>query len=88
MFNSIIAWFDARYSPVALAKDRQPPLGLQKFIFYFVRQFRTAYLIRMVLVAIGAVADAMLPIFVGMVVGFLSAPRPAICSAITGSRCC
>jgi len=76
MFNSIIAWFDARYSPVALATDRQPPMGLQKFIVYFVRQFRTAYLIRIVLVAIGAVADAMMPIFVGMVVGFLSNTSP------------
>ena len=76
MFNSIIAWFDARYSPVALAKDTRPPMGLNGFVFYFVRQFRTAFLIRMVLVAIGAVADAMLPIFVGMVVGFLSGTRP------------
>ena len=76
MFNAIISWFDARYSPVALAKDRQPPTGLAKFIVYFVRQFRTAYLIRMALVAIGSVADALLPIFVGLVVGFLSGTAP------------
>jgi ATP-binding cassette subfamily B multidrug efflux pump len=76
MFNAIISWFDARYSPVALAKDRQPPRSLAKFIVYFVRQFRTAYLIRMALVAIGSVADAMLPIFVGLVVGFLSGTAP------------
>ena len=66
MFNSIIAWFDDRYSPVALAANRQPPMGLWKFVLYFLKQFRTAYLIRVVLVAIGSVADATLPIFVGL----------------------
>ena len=88
MFNAIIAWFDARYSPVAVASNPHPPMGLRPFSFYFVRQFRTAFLIRMVLVAIGAVADATLPIFVGMVVGFLPAPRPATCSPIIGRPCC
>ena len=76
MFNRIIAWFDARYSPVALAANRQPPMGLWKFIFYFVGQFRAAFLIRLGLVAIGATADAMMPIFVGLVVGFLATTPP------------
>jgi ATP-binding cassette subfamily B multidrug efflux pump len=76
MLNSLIDWFDARYSPVALAKDRQPPMGLQKFVFYFIAQFRAAFLIRLGLVAIGSVADAMLPIFVGLVVGFLATTKP------------
>ena len=76
MFNRLIAWFDDRYSPVALAADRQPPAGLWKFIFYFVGQFRTAFLIRLGLVAVGAVADAMMPIFVGLVVGFLATTSP------------
>ena len=72
MFNRLITWFDHRYSPVALADDRQPPMGTAKFTFYFIRQFRAAYLIRLGFVAIGAVADAMMPIFVGLVVGFLA----------------
>ncbi len=76
MFNAIVAWFDARYSPVALAGNPHPPMGLRKFVLYFVNQFRTAFLIRMVLVAVGSVADAMMPIFVGMVVGFLATTRP------------
>jgi ATP-binding cassette subfamily B multidrug efflux pump len=76
MFNALVAWFDARYSPVALAGNPHPPMGLRKFILYFVNQFRTAFLIRMVLVAIGSVADAMMPIFVGMVVGFLATTSP------------
>ena len=76
MFNSILAWFEARYTPVALAANRQPPMGVRPFILYFLRQFRSAYLLRMILVAIGAVADATLPIFTGMVVGFLSGTSP------------
>ena len=72
MFNAILAWFEARYTPVALAANRLPPMGLRAFVFYFVRQFRAAFLIRLGLVAIGAVADSTLPIFTGMVVGFLS----------------
>jgi ATP-binding cassette subfamily B multidrug efflux pump len=76
MFNRLIAWFDDRYSPVALAADRQPPHGLWKFVFYFVGQFRAAFIVRLGLVSIGSVADAMMPIFVGMIVGFLSTTTP------------
>jgi ATP-binding cassette subfamily B multidrug efflux pump len=76
MFNRLISWFDSRYSPVTLAADRQPPTGLWKFVFYFVGQFRIAFLIRLGLVAVGAVADAMMPIFVGLVVGFLATTNP------------
>jgi len=76
MFNRLIAWFDDRYSPVALAANRQPPMGLWKFVFYFIRQFRTAFTIRIVLVAIGSVADATLPIFVGVIVGLLATTPP------------
>ncbi len=76
MLNSILDWFDRRYSPVALAADRQPPLGLWKFVFYFVKQFRTAFIVRSVLVAIGSIADAMMPVFVGLLVGFLATTNP------------
>ncbi|CDX15946.1 Uncharacterized ABC transporter ATP-binding protein HI_1051 [Mesorhizobium sp. ORS 3324] len=76
MFERIFAWFESRYSPVALADDRQPPMGLWKFYWYFIRQFRAAYCLRMSIVALGAVADAMLPIFVGLIVGALSDAKP------------
>jgi ATP-binding cassette subfamily B multidrug efflux pump len=76
MLNRVIAWFDARYSPVALAKDTEPPKGVAAFTFYFVKQFRGAFLLRMILVAIGSVADAMMPIFVGLVVGMLATTPP------------
>ncbi len=76
MLNRVIAWFNTRYSPIRLAAEPQPPMGIWKFIFYFVDQFRTAFIIRMVLVAIGSIADAMMPIFVGMVVGMLATTPP------------
>ena len=76
MLNNIVAFFDSRYSPVTLASNRQPPQGLRLFIVYFVRQFRTAFLIRMGMVAVGSVVDAMLPIFVGLIVGMLTTTPP------------
>ncbi|TPI21396.1 hypothetical protein [Mesorhizobium sp. B4-1-1] len=42
MLDRIFTWFESRYSPVALAEDRQPPMGLWRFYWYFIRQFRTA----------------------------------------------
>ena len=72
MLNRLVDYFNTRYSPVALAADRQPPLGLTPFIVYFVRQFRKAYFVRMGVVAVGSHADAMLPIFVGLIVGMLT----------------
>jgi len=76
MLNRVIAWFDARYSPVALAKDTQPPMGVTKFTLYFLNQFRGAFAVRMVLVAIGSMADALMPVFVGIVVGLLATTPP------------
>uniref|UniRef100_UPI0025CF79A2 ABC transporter transmembrane domain-containing protein n=1 Tax=Mesorhizobium sp. TaxID=1871066 RepID=UPI0025CF79A2 len=76
MFDRLFAWFESRYSPVALADDRQPPMGLWKFYWYFISQFRAAYCLRMIIVAVAAIADAMLPIFVGVIVGLLSSTKP------------
>ncbi|HEY9010020.1 MAG TPA: hypothetical protein VIN06_03290, partial [Devosia sp.] len=76
MFNRVIAWFDARYTPVALARNTEPPKGVTAFTLYFVNQFRGAFLLRMILVAIGSIADAMMPIFVGLVVGMLATTPP------------
>jgi len=76
MLNRVISWFDTRYTPVALAPDTEPPRGVTAFTFYFVKQFRTAFSLRMVLVAIGSLADAMMPIFVGTVVGLLATTPP------------
>ena len=75
MLNAIIDWFDRHYSPVALAAE-PPPAGTWNFVVYFVRQFRTAVAIRLVTVAISALTDAMLPVFVGVVVGLLASTGP------------
>jgi ATP-binding cassette subfamily B multidrug efflux pump len=76
MLNRVISWFDSRYTPIALAKNPQPPMGLWPFVFYFINQFRTAFIVRVVLVAFGSVADAMMPIFVGLIVGMLATTNP------------
>jgi ATP-binding cassette subfamily B multidrug efflux pump len=72
MLDRLTARFDALYTPTALAADRQPPEGTLRFFRYFLSQFRGAFATRVVLVAIGSVADAMLPIFVGWIVGMIS----------------
>ncbi len=62
--------------PLRWPTDRQPPMGLWKFFLYFLRQFRTAFILQGDLVAFGAVADAMMPIFVGLIVGMLADTPP------------
>ena len=76
MFNRVITYFDHLYSPTALAENRQPPMGLRPFVSYFVAQFRVAFAIRFALVAIGSIADALMPVFVGLVVGMLATTNP------------
>ncbi|GLQ55074.1 ABC transporter ATP-binding protein [Devosia nitrariae] len=76
MFNRVTSFFDHLYSPTALAENRQPPLGLKAFFIYFLDQFRAVFIVRFLLVAIGSVADAMMPIFVGLIVGMLSSTPP------------
>ncbi|WEJ57554.1 ABC transporter ATP-binding protein [Devosia sp. FJ2-5-3] len=76
MFNRVVDFFDNLYSPIALAKNRQPPMGLNAFVGYFVRQFKTAFALRIGLVAIGSVADALMPVFVGLIVGMLATTNP------------
>jgi ATP-binding cassette, subfamily B, multidrug efflux pump len=85
MLNRVIAWFDGRYSPVVIAKKPEPPTGVGAFHFYFLRQFSLAFAIRFVLVAIGAVCDAMMPIFVGLIVGMLSTTPPGQIFAVHGT---
>ena len=76
MLDRIASRFDRLYSPTVLAENRQPPAGTGAFFRYFLVQFRGALYARMVLVALGAVADAMLPVFVGWIVGMLAVTAP------------
>ncbi|KKC33744.1 hypothetical protein WH91_07135 [Devosia psychrophila] len=71
-----MAFFDHLYSPTALATNRQPPMGLRPFVSYFIGQFRMAFAIRIALVSIGSIADALMPVFVGLVVGMLATTNP------------
>jgi len=72
MLDRVTSRFDQFYSSTALAADRQPPAGVGRFFAYFIGQFRGAFAARFVLVALGSVADAMLPVFVGWIVGMLA----------------
>ena len=74
--DRVFARFEALYPPTVLAADRQPPPGTAAFFGYFLRQFRGALVARFVVVALGSVADAMLPIFVGWTVGMLTTTEP------------
>jgi len=85
MLNRVITWFDGRYSPVALAKNPEPPTGVGRFHFFFLRQFSAAFALRIGLVAIGAVADAMMPLFVGLIVGMLATTPPGQIFAVHGT---
>jgi ATP-binding cassette, subfamily B, multidrug efflux pump len=76
MFNRVITFFDHIYSPTALAENRQPPMGLTPFVKYFIGQFKAVFYVRLGLVAIGSVADALMPVFVGLVVGMLATTAP------------
>jgi ATP-binding cassette, subfamily B, multidrug efflux pump len=76
MLDRITATFDTLYSPTALAADRQPPAPTARFFAYFLRQFRGALIARFLLVALGSLADAMLPVFVGWTVGMLATTPP------------
>ena len=76
MLDRIASRFDRLYSPTVLAENRPPPAGTGPFFRYFLDQFRGALYARMVLVALGAVADAMLPVFVGWIVGMLAVTAP------------
>jgi ATP-binding cassette subfamily B multidrug efflux pump len=76
MLDRITATFDSLYSPTALAADRQPPAPTRAFFAYFLGRFRGALYARFLLVAGGSIADAMLPIFVGWIVGMLATTPP------------
>ncbi len=85
MLDRITATFDSLYSPTALAANRQPPAPTGAFFRYFLEQFRGAFYARFVLVALGSIADAMLPIFVGWTVGMLSTTPPGALFAEHGA---
>ncbi len=76
MLDRVTSRFDTLYSPTALAADRRPPAGTAAFFRYFLDQFRGALHARFVFVALGSIGDAMLPIFVGWIVGMLATTPP------------
>ncbi len=76
MLNSVLTWFESRYREIELAPNPHPPSGLWAFLSYFVGQFRAAVALRLLLVGFGSVADAALPLFLGLIVGMLASVEP------------
>ncbi|MCZ4271127.1 ABC transporter ATP-binding protein [Maritalea porphyrae] len=76
MLNSIFAWFEKHYSPIHIEPNPHPPMGLLKFYWYFIGQFRTPVMFKVIIVAIGAALDAMIPIFLGTIVDLVSGTEP------------
>lgn len=76
MLNSIFAWFEKHYSPTHIESNPHPPMGLLKFYGYFLGQFRTPVIFKIIIVAIGAGIDSMIPVFLGTIVDLVSGTEP------------
>jgi ATP-binding cassette subfamily B multidrug efflux pump len=76
MLYRVTSYFDRFYSPTVLAADSRPASGTVPFFRYFLDQFRGALWARFILVALGSIGDAMLPVFVGWIVGMLATTPP------------
>ncbi|WP_435667661.1 ABC transporter ATP-binding protein [Maritalea sp.] len=76
MLNSIFAWFEKHYSPTHIEPNPHPPMDLVKFYLYFLNQFRTPIMFKIVIVAIGAAIDSMIPVFLGTIVDLVSGTEP------------
>ena len=72
MLNAVFSWFERRYPATALADDREPPAGLVQFYRYFLKQFRGGIGAKMVTTALGSSLDAMLPIYLGIIVDLVT----------------
>lgn len=72
MLNSVFDWFERRYVATELASDPHPPKGVLPFYFYFIRQFRLFIGAKMATTAMGSGLDALLPIFLGVVVDLVT----------------
>lgn len=72
MLNTIFDWFESRYKATELATNPHPPMGTVRFYRYFLDQFRLGIIAKMTTTAMGSGLDALLPIFLGLVVDLVS----------------
>ncbi len=85
MLNSIFNWFERIYPPTELAKNPHPPQGVKDFYIYFLTQFRWGLAAKMALVAVGAIVDAMIPVFLGQLVEVATSNTPGSIFATHGT---
>jgi len=76
MLNSVFAWFEKHYSPTHIEANPHPPMGLVSFYMYFLKQFKTPIIFKIIIVAIGAALDSMIPIFLGTIIDMISGAEP------------
>jgi ATP-binding cassette subfamily B multidrug efflux pump len=76
MLNSIFAWFEKHYSPTHIETNPHPPMGLMSFYMYFLKQFRTPIIFKVIIVAFAATLDSMIPIFLGTIIDLISGVEP------------
>jgi ATP-binding cassette, subfamily B, multidrug efflux pump len=70
-------FFERLIDPVAPPPGGAPPHGTLAFIWHFIRQQRKLFGVLLAVQFVLAVLDAMLPVFVGMIVNRLSITTPA-----------
>ena len=75
MFDRIFSWFENRFDPFALRSDA-PPKGLFAFTWYFVRQFRWAFIFMLAFGFANAAVEALVFTFVGQLVDILTLFEP------------
>jgi ATP-binding cassette, subfamily B, multidrug efflux pump len=69
-------YFERLIDPVATPPGGAPPAGTLPFIWHFIRQQRKLFAVLLGVQFVLAVLDAMLPVFVGMIVNRLSSATP------------
>jgi len=76
MLKSVFAWFEKHYSPTHIEPNPHPPMDLLKFYWYFIGQFKAPVIFKVIVVAIGAAIDSMIPVFLGTIVDLVSGTEP------------
>ena len=80
---SLFSYFESRVPnataapPAAVERDGPPP-GLLPFYMHFVRQSPRLYVAMFVFGATVALLDTVIPLFIGMLVGLMTAPEPRV----------
>ena len=73
----IFRFFETRLRPTASAPPGQPPFGLMRFYWHFVRQAKGPYIALFCAGCAVAFLDSMIPVFIGRIVTLITTGAPA-----------